>query len=301
DAVLTAGALRLGGNVTARLRDGPVRVTAQISAESLPLPRPPPRSSDPLPLDALRGWNAAIALQAKQVLFGLVPTLADARASVALQDGTLRLDAVKANLSGGVIEGTAALETAPDLPHLAVQGSVSGAQISGPLFGTPLDVRSGLASAQVNVAAKGYSPAALLSTLSGEATATLRDGAVTGFDLTGADAALSAADTARRDSLARAAVQGGTTAFSTLDLAAHLQDGTATLTTARLTGPGGTATASGSVDLHASLLDIRLALRPGEPPDAPELAVSLHGSAAAPSRTPNLSDFVRWSLAQPTQ
>ncbi len=301
DAVLTAGALRLGGNVAARLRDGPVRVTGQIGAESLPLPQPMPRSSDPLPLDALRGWDAAIKVQAKQVLFGLVPTLADLQASVTVQDGTLRLDAVKANLSGGVIEGTAALETAPDLPHLTVQGRVSGAQISGPLFGTPLDVRSGLASAQVNLSAKGFSPAALLSTLSGEASATLRDGAVTGFDLAGAGAALSAADTARRDSLARAAVQGGTTAFSMLDLAAHLQDGTATLTTARLTGPGGTATASGSGDLHASSLDLRLALHPGAPPDAPELVVSLYGSAAAPSRTPNLSDFVRWSLAQPTQ
>ncbi len=301
DAVLTAGALRLGGNIAARLGDGPIRVTGKINAESLPLPRPSARSSDPLPLDTLRGWNAAVEVQAKQVLFGLIPMLADLRASVTLQDGTLRCDAVNASLSGGVVEGNAVLETATDLPQLAVQGRASGAQLSGPLFGMPLDVRSGLASAQVNLAAKGYSPAALVSTLSGEAGAMLRDGAVTGFDLTGAGAALSTANTARRDSLARAAVQGGTTAFSTLDLAAHLQDGIATLTTARLAGPGGTATASGSVDLHASLLDLRLALRPGEPPDAPELAVSLYGPAAAPSRTPNFSDFVRWSLAQPTQ
>ena len=96
-------------------------------------------------------------------------------------------------------------------------------------------------------------------------------------------------------------MQGGTTAFSTLALAAQLQDGIATLTTARLAGPGGMATATGSVDLHASLLDIRLALHPGTSAAAPELTVSLYGSAAAPSRTPNLSDFVRWSLAQPTQ
>ena len=301
DAVLTAGALRLDGTVAVHLGDDSIRVTGQINAESLPLPRPPLRSSDPLPLGMARGWDAAIALQAKQVLFGLVPALADLRANVTLQDGTLRLDAVNASLAGGVIEGTAALQTAADPPHLAVEGRVSGAQLSAPLFGTLLDVRSGLASAQVNLSAKGYSPAALLSTLSGEAGATLRDGAVTGFDLTGAGAALTAADTTRRDSLARAAVQGGTTAFSTLDLAAQLRDGTATLTTARLTGPGGTTTASGSVDLHGDLLDLRLALHPGEPPDAPELAVSLYGPAATPSRTPNLSDFVRWSLAQPTQ
>ena len=301
DAVLTAGALRLSGNAAAQLGGSPIQVTGQISAESLPLPRPPPRSSDPLPLGALRGWDAAVALEAKQVLFGLVPALADLRTSVTLQDGTLRLDAVNASLAGGVIEGTAALQTAADPPRLAVEGRVSGAQLSGPLFGLPLDVRSGLASAHVNLSAKGYSPAALLSTLSGEAGATLRDGAVTGFDLTGAGAALVAADPTRRDSLARASLQSGTTAFSTLDLAAQLRDGIATLTTARLTGPGGTATASGSVDLHGSLLDLRLALHPAEPPDAPDLAVSLYGPAAVPSRTPNLSDFVRWSLAQPTQ
>jgi uncharacterized protein involved in outer membrane biogenesis len=265
------------------------------------LPRPLPSSSDPLPFDVLRGWDATIAIQAKQVLVGLVPALTDLRTSATLQDGTLRLDALNAILAGGAIEGGAMLETAADPPRLTVEAHVSGAQLSRPLFGTPLDVRSGLASANAKLSAKGYSPAALLSTLSGEAGATLRDGAATGFDLTGAGAALVAADATSRDGLVRAALQGGTTAFSTLDLATQLRDGIATLTAAQLTGPGGTATASGSVDLHGGLLDLRLALHPAEPPEAPELAVSLYGSAAAPSRTPNLSDFVRWSLAQPAQ
>lgn len=301
DVVLTAGALRLGGTVAAHLGGGPIRVTGQISAESLPLPRPMLRSSDPLPLGMMRGWDAVIALQAKQVLVGLVPALADLRTSVTLQDGTLRLDALKASLAGGVIEATAALQAGADPPHLAVEGHVSGAQLSGPPFGAQLDVRSGQVSAHVNLSAKGYSPAALLSTLYGEVGATLRDGTVTGFDLTGAGAALSAANAANRDNLVHAALGGGTTAFSTLDLAAQLRDGIVTVTTARLIGPGGTVTASGSVDLHASLLDLRLALHPAAPPDAPELVVSLYGPAGDPGRTPSLSDFVRWSLAQPTR
>lgn len=300
-AVLTAGALRLGGTLAARLGNGPVRVTGKLDAESLPLPRPPSHSSDPLSLDVLRGWDAAVAIQAKQVLFGLAPALADLRTSATLQGGTFRLDALSATMAGGTIEGDATLEAAADPPRLTVKGQVSGAQLSGPVFGTPLDIRGGQASAHAALSAKGYSPAALLSTLSGDAGATLRDGAVAGLDLAGAGTALGAADTARRDSLARAALEGGMTAFSTLDLAAQLRDGIATFTTAQLTSPSGTAAASGSVDLNGGLLDLRLALHPVEPPGAPELAVSLYGSAAAPSRTPNLTEFVRWSLAQPTQ
>lgn len=300
DAVLTAGVLRVNGTVAVRLRGGPLRVTGDLSAESLPLPSPDLRSSDPLPLGLLHGWEAAIEVHAKEVLFGLNPALTEVASRVALQDGILRLDAVKASMAGGMLDGTLVLETGADPPRLAVEGRVAGAQLAGPVFGTPLDVRAGTVSLHVNLGARGYSPAALLSTLSGQFDAALRDGVATGFDVMGAGASL-AADTARRDKDARAALQGGTTAFSTLDAAAQLRDGVATFTTAHLAGPSGAAVASGSVDLPGGTLDLRLALRPAEPPEAPELAVSLSGPAAAPRRIPDLAEFVRWSLAQAAQ
>jgi len=300
DAVLTAGALRVNGTLAARFHDNPIRVTGTLSADSLPLPVPGLRSPDPLPLALLRGWDAAVELRAKEVLFGLEPGATAAEAGITLHDGTLRLDAVKASVAGGTLAGGAVFETGVEPPRFAVMGEISGAQLAGPVFGTPLDVRGSVASLRVNLGARGYSPATLLSTLSGETGATLRDGAVTGFDLTGAGTSLTA-DAAHRDEDARAALQGGTTAFSTLDLAAQLRDGVATLATARLNGPSGTAAASGSVDLSGRALDLRVALHPAEPPDAPELAVSLSGPEAALRRVPDLAEFTRWSLAQPAQ
>lgn len=301
DIVLTAGALRAGGTLAVRLHGGPIRVTGSIDAEALPLPRPPARSPDPLPLGLLRRWDAAVEVHAKQVLFGLRPALEGAEAAVTLQDGTLRLDAVKASAASGMLDGNVVLEATADPPRLAVIGRAAGVEIAQPVFGTPLDVTSAVASAHASLSARGYSPAALLSTLSGEGAAALRDGAVTGFDLSGAGFGLAAANPAEREADVRAALQGGRTAFRTLDLTAQLHGGVATLTAAQLAGPGGTAAATGSVDLPASVLDLRVALKPAEPPEAPGVAVSLSGPASRPRRAPDLAEFVRWSLAQTAQ
>ncbi len=236
-----------------RLGDGPIRVTGQISAESLPLPL----TSTALARSAAARHAARLGRRHRAASEAgaprPAPALTDLRASVTLQDGTLRLDSANASLAGGVIEGATALRTlrtrpiSPPRPTFQALNSPGRCSARRSTCGAARPARTSTSRR------KGYSPAALLSTLSGEASATLRDGAVTGFDLTGAGAALAPPTPARRDSLARAAVQGGMTAFSTLDLAAQLRDGIATLTAARLPGPGGTATATGSVDLHGSL------------------------------------------------
>ena len=297
--VLTAGALRLSGTLDMRLHGGPARVSGSIDAETLPLPWVDVRSPDPLPLSPLRDWEAAVALQAREVLLGQQRYFENARATITLRDGTLHLDGVQASLDGGVMDGSAVLEAGRDQPQLSVAGQVSGAQLTHALFGTPLDIQSGTASVRIDLAARGHSPAALLSTLSGEASATLRDGVVAGFDLTGAGSAL-AVGPDRREAIASAAAQGGITVFSSLDLAAKMQNGIATLTTAELLGVSGTASATGSIDLPGGALDLRLVLRPAEPPGGPSLAVSLAGSATAPRRSTDLSGFVR-PLAQPAQ
>ena len=301
DVALTAGALRMDASLAAQLSASGNRVAGQVSAEVLPLPMLKLRSSDPLPLRELRGWDAAIDLRAKQVLVGLVPVLGNVETKVAVEGGTLRLGALKATLDDGTVEGSATLEVAADPPRLTLDGRISGALLDRPLFGTPLDLRSGQVSAEAKLDATGYSPLALLSTLSGEVSALVRDGTVLGFDLAGADAAIASDDAPRWDALARDALQGGMSAFSTLDLGFGLRDGTATLTTARLVGPSGTATASGTADFPGGLLDLRVALRPAEPPGAPELVVSLDGPATAPERTANVFELLRWSLAQPAQ
>jgi hypothetical protein len=299
DVTLTAGALRAGGALDFQRGTGPTRVTGAVTAGALPLPHLSPSSLDPLPLGALRGLDVAVELQARQALWDLDPVMTDLGATITVRDGALRLAAVRTKLAGGAVEGRAVLDAGQDPPRLAVQGRATAVAISGPLTGASLDVAGGAVDASVDLTARGYSPAALLSTLSGDAHAALRDGAVTGFDLGAAGLALGDPDAVRRERAVRDALQGGATAFSTLDLAAGLRDGVATLVTAHLAGPDGIADAAGTLDLPGGLLDLRLALRAAEPAGAPALAVSLDGPAAAPERTADLAALLRWSPPQP--
>ena len=55
--------------------------------------------------------------------------------------------------------------------------------ITGPLGDAPIDLLSGRADASLQLTASGYSPSAILATLGGRVTLTVKDGTVSGFDL----------------------------------------------------------------------------------------------------------------------
>lgn len=296
---LTAGALHLSGAASLRFAAMPWRIMGTFRADPLTVPAVPWHASQPLPLGALRGWEAGITVEASQILVGRAPALGPARLALGVRNGVARLDLADAHLADGVLSGHATLNSAADPPAMQVDARLTGAQLDGPLLGSPLDLTTGTTTAQMALSARGYSPAALLSTLSGTAAATLRDGVVAGFDLAGAGSVLSVpAGAGTRETGARAALGGGQTAFSALDLAATLRDGVATVSAAHLTGPSGTATAAGSVDLSGQTLDLHLALQPNTPAGAPSLGVTLEGPTNAPRRAADLAALTRWTLAQ---
>ena len=297
---LAAGAARLSGQLALE-RGG---VTGRITAETLPLPALDPRSAEPLPFRLLWDGRAAVRVEAAQVLVGLQPVLRRAGAEVRLQDGTLRVERFTAALDGGAAAGGLVLDARADPPRVAVEAGVSDVAVTGPVLGASLDLAAGVLDAGFDLTASGYSPAALLATLSGTARIAVREGVVSGFDLSGAGSALGGADPDKlaQETLAadlRAALAGGSSPFARLDLPVDLRRGVAAFGEARLEGPAGEASLSGTADLAGGALDLRVALRPRGAEDAPGLAVRLTGPAANAQRTPELAATLRWLATRP--
>jgi uncharacterized protein involved in outer membrane biogenesis len=296
-ATLAAGALRASGKLTLEGR----MLSGQIAAETLPLPLLFPRSPDPLPLAGLRLWQAALRLEAAQVLVGLTPVLQGASADLTLDAATLRLDRIMGRSQGGAVSGALTIDAAADPPRLAVQGQMEGVGLTESVFETPVDVVAGKADLSLDVTASGHSPAALLATLAGKGALRMQDGLATGFDLAAAATALALPDPREATQGARSALQEGSTPFSSVEAPLAVDRGLVT-TDAVLTSPAGKARLSGGVDLLGGGLDLRLTLLPdvaGVGGAGPILGMRLTGKATAPVRTPEMAGVARWLADRP--
>ena len=297
---LIAGGLRAGGALRLERSaiatqshpqlSGP-KLSGRVVAERLPLPLPDPRSSDPLPLAALVGWEAAVQVAAKHVLVAQETLLDEASVTVTLAGGHLELTRLVARLGAGSLTGALSFDATARPPALSVQATLAGVAVAGPVFDAPLDVTSGAIDGSVRLAALGFSPAGLLASLGGRMAFAVRDGVLAGIDVARMGARLAEDDL-------RAALAGGSTRFERLVLEADVDRGGVALTEAALSGPAGTVAARGTIDLSRALLALRLAIMPAVP-DAPEIGLRVSGPAAAPERVPELAGAVRWRAEHP--
>ncbi len=285
---LTAGALRATGALTLDRAGAEPAAQGHIDLESLPLPLPAWRATDPLPLPDLGGWRATLKLTAAQVLGNLAPLLSGATATLTLADGTVRLDALTAQTAGGTLAAHLSLATEAAPPHFAATVDLVGASVTESLTDLPLDIIAGTLDAHAALTAEGYAPAALLATLAGDIRLDAAAGTLAGAALEAAAPLTEAA--------ARAALAGGTTPFDALALSGRLDHGVLTLRQASLTSPAGHATLSGSYDLPDQTADLDLRLRPSA--DAPEIGLRLTGTPQHWRHTPDLAALTRWRAAQ---
>ena len=291
---LGAGALRVAGQVAVDGR----RVTGRLVAESLPVPALQLRSVDPLPFGLLREWSGAVRVDAGEVIAGGTPVLTQATSELGLEGGVLTAH-LSGQLLGGGMRGAMVLDAAADPPKLAVSGQVSGLGIVGPVFGTPVDVVAGLVDGTFELSGAGFSPAALLATLSGTAAATVRDGEASGFDLEGAAAALEMTGGAAVLAGARQALTGGRTHLGRLDARVAVTRGVAGLE-AGLTEASGRVRLGGSFDAGGQILDAELLLLPAvRGGGGPELGIRLSGGAAGVTGSPELAGLARWLAERP--
>ena len=287
---LAAGGLRAKGALRLDRRAVP-RLTGRIEAESLPLPLPFPRSPDPLPVELLAGWEAALTIAAAQVLVAQEPLLDDMRASVNLAQGVLRIDALTAKRAGGAVAAALTFDTASRPPALALQATLAGAMVTGPIFDLPVDIAGGTLDASVRLTAAGFSPGGLLASLDGAFSLSGRDGVLSGIDVARMGPLL-------EEAALRAALSGGATSFERLAVEGAIDRGGITLARAAIAGPAGTVALSGTIDLTRALLGLRLAVVPAVP-DAPEIGLRINGPADAAVRVPELAGAVRWRSERP--
>ena len=288
---LTAGGLRAQGALLLDRSGATPLLSGHIAAETLPLPLPSLHSTEPLPIGALRGLDGSIKLSADHVLAGIVPVAAHAEATLGLLDGVARLELNKADVAGGTLVSAATVDTRAEPPTLALAVGIVGVTISGPVFDLPVDLTDGKLDAHIAVTATGHAPAALLSTLLGDVTLSVRDGALAGL-------ALGKVGPALDDETLRKALAAGTTPFKTLTLAAHVERGVLALHDGVLEGPDGSIAIDGSVDLPANAADLHLMLRP-DVPDPPTLGLRLTGPLQALQRSPDLGQADAWRAAHP--
>jgi hypothetical protein len=290
---LVAGGLRARGALALAAGQRP-RLTGRVTAERLPLPAPGWRSTDPLPLGAVAELDGELAVEAGRIELGAA-VLEGAAATLRLEAGRLHLEGGRARLAGGTVQGGFAVDTTPSgAPRLAAEARIADATLAGPLFGLPVDLSAGRGDAQIAVTAEGHSPAALLGTLGGSWRAALRDGVLTGFDLSAAAAASGEADPLAAEAAVRRALTAGATAFDRLELEGRAEAGRVVLEAGRTATEGGAAaTLSGEADLPRGTLDLRIALRPAAP-EAPDLGLRITGPAATPRILPETAAWARW-------
>ena len=298
---LSAGLLHMNGDLQVRAGGERPVVTGTVQADSLPMPVPPLRSVNPWPLGMLHALDGKVTVQAAHLLWDLAPFGDAAAATVSLSDGDLRVDDFTGTIAGGRFAGRVEVK-AGSPPSLAVAGTLSGAVLDEPAFGTALDLASGTADVTVDLSAMGYSPAGLLAKLNGPVHVTVHDGTLAGLDEGRLLAALqTVGDFSAARNGASDALHSGTTPFSDLDVTGSVADGVLTLQQASLVAPAGPIAATGSVDLAGSAMDLRLTLHPAVaqangPP--PAIGLRLIGPAETASRTPELAELTRWLSAK---
>ncbi len=267
------------------------RLTGRVQAEELPLPDLALLLAPGLPFDA------EVVLAAQRAHAPGWPVLEEVSGELRAGEGGLRLDAFRARVGarvgvgGGVATGAVAFEAGTP-PALVAELRLADAMLSAPLTGGVPDLDAGRVSAQMRLRAEGHSPAALLATLSGEALLDMRAGLLRGLDLAAAARAMALREPAAAEAALRAALAGGATAFEALSARLAITAGEARIEEGALAGEGGLAARiAGSLDLARGTQALRFALQPVEGPD---VALRLQGPRAAPRRSEEIGEWLRW-------
>ena len=297
DFDLTAGVLRLSGNFALDHAGSEPYLTAQLHADTLMVPLPNAASEVSLPIDLLRGWQGDVVLDGGTVILGSDAILHNATTTITVANGALRLERFAGKIDGGTLSGTGLFNAAASPPSLAMQAHVDTATIDEPALGTPIDLIAGTVQGSLDLTASGYSPATIVSTLTGHMAITATDGVVSGFDLSRAKQAAQQSDPMVAQKAAGNALETGTTHFDRLDIAGSLAHGDLTLDGAHLRANAGEAYATGDANLPGKSLDLRVALRPAIQ-NPPEISFQLTGPFDHPQRTLDLANLARFVAMQ---
>ncbi len=276
DFDLDAAALRLSGQLETDW-SGPVpAMNGNLAFEQLALPATLPAIKQ---ATQLAGWNTAVHVTARSVTVGLRPAAADMTADLATGGGDAAATAISATVAGG--HAVAQLAADFSQPAFAGQVSLTGAQVTAPLSGWPIDLAAGTADVQAAFGLAGAAPD--WRGLSGELHAALHGGRMSGFDLAQLTAAAAQHTRAGRAATQAALAQGDSPDLSG-SLDAVISQGRLVLAPARLSSADGAVAVTGGADLGGGTVDVRVVLSPAVP-DPPGFGMHLAGAWRGPKKT----------------
>lgn len=280
---LVAGALRLRGPLALNLEGPRPRLTGQLSAETLSLPDWPEK----LDFTALRAFDMELGLRATALSRQGGPTLEEPRATLRLEAGRLAVERAEARLWTGALTGALRLDTMATPPRWHAEAMLQGAQVVAPLFNQAPDITAGQLDARLALHGDGHSPAAWRASLGGEGEVVLRDGMLSGFDLTALATALAAPGLPGLDE----ALAAGSTPVTRLALPFTVGAGLLRLGEVAWDSPAGPADAAGQIDLLRDTIDLQINL---PQPAGPAIGLRFLGPLDRPRQLADTELQRRW-------
>jgi hypothetical protein len=244
----------------------------------------------------------------------LAPSLAahDLGGVVHFLPGAISFDDVDGKVDGGRL--SAALVFRRNANALAGHAKVAIADASAAaLLGPGMNIAGGQLGLSFEGDALGTTPAALIGSLHGNGTVSVKDAQFAGLDPAAFTAALQAAgqtapiDMNKVQAAVAAALANGRVAVPAANAAVPIAAGAVDLNHVVLEAEHGAELAlDGSVDLGAAAIDARLTLSQAPPANAliaarPELSVTVKGPLGAPKRTLDTSALTSWLTLHATE
>lgn len=206
-------------------------------------------------------------------------------------DGELRIENLKAGVFGGALALDATASGMKDGQGVSVDSktSITNVQLEPmmrALVGTPLVRGRGTVTLQTDLKGAGLSQKDLISALTGQGTMTGQKLVLEGFDLNrfATSLTMSAKPGDRLLDLWQGSLQGGNTAFDTLEGAFGVQNGVIRFSKMDLDGAVASIKTTGDINLPAWTLDTAHAITLKQQKDVPPFTVKLSGPLNNPAQ-----------------
>jgi large subunit ribosomal protein L24 len=318
DIVAHAGPASLTGHVALAFAKNPIAIEGDITADTADIPAAaalllglPANGPNTAWSDAALGSGVFApvsgAVTFKVAHADLSPTLAvqDLTGVAHFTPSVITLDDLAGRLAGGQLDGALAFGRDPD--GLTFHGKLGLTNVAAAAIArTGLQVSGGDLTTVLTSDASGATPAALVGSLHGNGSVTLKGLRFAGLDPAAFDAARQAAgqngqiDLGKVQGAVKAALAGGELNVPQGEGTLSIASGVITLKRMTLQAEGGAELSlADAIDLNTGTTGAQLTLSEAPPPAAlidmrPELSVGVTGPLAAPQRTLDLSALDSW-------
>ena len=253
-------------------------------------PAPERWSDEPIDVAILDRLSGTLALDAEALILGAY-RIEQAKVDLKADEGGLTLRSLRGRLFDGALEADGNL-AGGSMPTGRVAFRLADADAAALLLEVAeVDVVSGRATIEGDLALQGRTAREVVGSLAGRAALTARDGAIDGVDLPAISRqidALAALETLDEVpafvSAAERSLSGGRTAVHSLDGIVALQEGKARIESFTIVAEGAVGDIAGGADLPAWQVDLTALFRLVEHPGAPPVGVSLEGPIDRPER-----------------